>query len=149
VGGSAFIEPKYCDGKRPDAKVFLADDQCSIDASVTHPASPSYCSAAVSPLAVAKLRERLKHCKYDAEAANENVHFYPFVMESFGGIGAEALLFLKKVAQFNFNNSSVNVSGFTLWMLRSLSILLQRGNALIQMIGCLDSRDNIARRALL
>ncbi|MGH2638583.1 MAG: hypothetical protein ACRDF4_04790 [Rhabdochlamydiaceae bacterium] len=48
VGGSAFIEPKYCDGKRPDAKVFLADYQCSIDASVTHPASPSYCSAAVS-----------------------------------------------------------------------------------------------------
>ena len=47
---------------------------------------------------MAKLRESIKHNKYDAQALAEGTPFTPFVMETFGGLGKEAVGFIKKIS---------------------------------------------------
>ena len=60
-----------------------------MDVQVTHPAAPYYAistNIASTPLGTARSREVAKHTKYDKQAKT----FYPFVMETYGGLGKEA-----------------------------------------------------------
>ena len=54
AGAAVHIEPNWFEGKRPDAQVNFAHENVMIDASVTHPSSPSLCQgAAGKPLSAA------------------------------------------------------------------------------------------------
>jgi hypothetical protein len=99
AGGAVYVEPKFLGSLRPDAKVYFPSHSATVDVSITHPSCPSYAlQGSKSPLAVAKLRESIKHNKYDAQALAEGTPFTPFVMETFGGLGKEAVGFIKKIS---------------------------------------------------
>ena len=68
----------------------------------------------------------------------------PFILETYGGFGTEALAFLHKMSILYCDNSPfpVNRNTFTSKITRSISITLQRGNALVQLAGCISARDN-------
>ena len=151
AGAVVFIEPKYSDGKRVDAQVYFATDTTALDVRVTHPASPSYCIAtkiALTPLGAARDSERKKHTKYDSQAKGEGASFNPFVLESFGGFGREATLFLHKIARSFCENSPfpVNKDAFLKRTIRQIGVLLQRGNAYVQLAGCIAARDAAGRK---
>ena len=102
-----------------------------------------YLQGSKTPLAVAKLRETAKHRKYDAQAAKERIKFYPFVMETFGGVGKEAVAFIKKISNLHYEHSPVPVhrNALSSFIFRSLSIILQRGNALVQLMAAQYARE--------
>ena len=98
AGGSVFIEPKYLEGKRADAQIYFTSDISLMDVQITHPAAPYYAistNIASTPLGTARSREIAKHSKYDKQAKSEGASFYPFVMETYGGLGKEASLYRK------------------------------------------------------
>jgi len=144
AGGAVYVEPKFFGSLRPDAHVYFAVESCTYDCSVTHPASPHLSlQGSKTPLAVAKLRETAKHRKYDAQAAKERIKFYPFVMETFGGVGKEAVAFIKKISNLHYEHSPVPVhrNALSSFIFRSLSIILQRGNALVQLMAAQYARE--------
>lgn len=150
TSAAVYVEPKFFGQNegggrlRPDAQVFLPSETSTLDVSITHPSSPSYAlQGSKSPLALAKLRESFKHSKYDGQAISERAKFYPFVMETFGGFGKEALAFIKKISILHSEHSSVQVhrNACSSRIIRTLSILLQRGNARAQMVGAQTARE--------
>ena len=136
AGGAVFIEPKHLSNKRPDSQVRWPGDTDLVDASITDPTCPSYVQSASSfPLAAAGYRERSKRTKYLPVATEERAGFVPFVMETFGGFGKDALAFLDKISKIHSELSPFPTSPFALksFMVRALSVALQRGNAYVQL----------------
>jgi hypothetical protein len=145
AGCAVFIEPRSLDGtgKRPDAQVYFPSHSELVDTSITHPCAPSYFThAATEQLWAAKTRQQAKHNKYDVLAAEEKSPFSAFVMETFGGIGSEAVNFLKKISRCHSEQFSTPTpkAAFKSLVVRALSICLQRGNALVQLQGCRQAR---------
>ena len=93
-------------------------------------------NAASEQLWAAKHRHSAKHNKYDLIAANESF------METFGGIGGEALNFLKRISTCHSELFATPTpkAAFKALVLRALSICLQRGNAIVQIHGCRQAR---------
>ena len=151
AGGAVYVEPRHLEGKRADAQIFFSTDTSLLDASVIHPASPYYAistTIASTHLGAARFRERQKHNKYDSQAKSEGASFFPFVLETYGGLGAEGSQFLDKLAKLYVENSPfpVNRTAFRTRVNRTISIILQRGNALVQLAGCISTRDAAGRR---
>jgi len=148
AGGVAFAEPKGLDGtgsKRPDAQVHFPGGPVLVDVSVTHPSCKSYVTmASTTPLSAASKREHYKHLKYDILAAEEKSMFVAFVLESFGAFGREALKFIKRLVKiFSACLFSPGPKGyFRGRIFRALSVCLQKGNALIQLLGCRQARQS-------
>jgi len=114
-----------------------------LDGSITHPAATTYAPmASKTPLVAAKNREVIKHSKYDLIAVNEKSSFVPFVMETFGGFGGEALNFLKQISRCHseLTPTPSPTGAFKTLVSRALSVCLQRGNALVQSYGCRHAR---------
>ena len=132
AGCAVFIEPKGLDGvggKRPDALIHFPSRCVHLDGSITHPAATTYAPmASKTPLVAAKNREGMKHSKYDLIAANEKSSFVPFVMETFGGFGGEALNFLKQISRCHSDqNPTPSPTGaFKTLVSRALSVCLER-----------------------
>jgi len=96
AGGAVYVEPRHLEGKRADAQIFFSTDTSLLDASVIHPASPYYAistTIASTHLGAARFRERQKHNKYDSQAKSEGASFFPFVLETYGGLALKALSF--------------------------------------------------------
>ena len=148
AGAVPFLEPKGLDGtgsKRPDIQVHFPDGSCLVDGSFTHPAGKTYAPyASTTPLYAADTRERFKHNKYDVIAADEKCPFIPFVMETFGGYGKEALAFLSRLSKCHSSLSTTPApkGAFRTHVSRALSICLQKGNALAQLVGCRQAREH-------
>ena len=83
------------------------------------------------PLSAAHLRERQKVSKYRKVAEGESAIFVPFVLESWGGFGTQALKFMSDVASLARENLSLAQlePDFRGSMVRCLAIALQVGNA--------------------
>ena len=64
------------------------------------------------------------------------------VMETFGGVGKEAVAFIKKISNLHYEHSPVPVhrNALSSFIFRSLSIILQRGNALVQLMAAQYAR---------
>src|SRR6185437_10020972 len=60
--------------------------------------------AAKNDLHAAAARERAKHAKYKQLVDREALHFVPFVMESFGAMGAEASAFLLELRDYGLEH---------------------------------------------
>ena len=96
AGGAVYVEPRHLEGKRADAQIFFSTDTSLLDASVIHPASPYYAistTIASTHLGAARFRERQKHNKYDSQAKSEGASFFPFVLETYGGLGRRLSVF--------------------------------------------------------
>jgi hypothetical protein len=151
AGGSVFIEPKYLEGKRADAQIYFTSDISLMDVQITHPAAPYYAistNIASTPLGTARSREIAKHSKYDKQAKSEGASFYPFVMETYGGLGKEASVFVQKVSKLYIESSPfpINRNTFTTKMVKAFGITLQKGNALVQAAGCIAARNAAGER---
>ncbi|KAJ9463193.1 hypothetical protein DIPPA_30758 [Diplonema papillatum] len=71
----------------------------SVDVTIVNPMAPSVCKeAAKHPGYAARLGEAEKYCKYAKEMGRNNRTLTAFALESFGGFGAEARGFLRRVA---------------------------------------------------
>ena len=99
------------------------------------------------PLAVARQAERSKHAKYDDIAASISAQFFPFIMETHGGFGPEALKLIGDLIPPDSSPFDL------LWPLQqssqdlraSLSMALQRGNAQAVLVGLAHSRAALTR----
>jgi hypothetical protein len=148
AGGSCYVEPKFYLGKRPDVHIFFPSSRTMVDVSVIHPGAPSFARQAHVPLSAAHLRERQKISKYRKVAEGESAMFVPFVLESWGGFGTQALKFVSDVASLARENLSLAQSepDFRGSMVRCLAIALQVGNAHVALCGSLMSREHAGRR---
>src|SRR4051794_19692731 len=81
--------------KRPDAVITGCIERWMIDVSVINPTSRSYKGTASGR---APAREAQKSKKFDELAAREQATFVPFVLETYGTWGADALEFLRTLA---------------------------------------------------
>src|SRR5262245_1714443 len=96
AGGVARVEPRGLDhdrNQRSDIWVTLEDKEILLDVSIVHPLAPCYHDLA--PDVVVAMAERKKSQKHAAEAAHIRARFYPFVMTTFGGLGKQAMAFLR------------------------------------------------------
>ena len=99
-------------------------------------------------LAAAKNREARKHQKYDSQSSSNGAKFIPFVLETYGGFGKEALAFIKKLSKFYTELSPTPVhESFSLLVSKSISVALQKGNALVQLAASQAARIHAGRLA--
>jgi hypothetical protein len=147
AGGVPFLEPTGLDGTgglRPDIQVHFPGGPVLVDGSITHPSAKSYVNmASTTPLSAAAKREHYKHLKYDLLAADEKSTFIPFVLETFGGFGKEASRFIKKLGSM-FHELLLSPGPrrlFSSKIYNAISVCLQRGNSLIQLVGCRVARQ--------
>ena len=110
-----------------------------------HTHAPYYAistNIASTPLGTARSREI---AKYDKQAKEWR---YPFVMETYGGLGKEASVFVQKVSKLYIESSPfpINRNTFTTKMVKAFGITLQKGNALVQAAGCIAARNAAGER---
>jgi hypothetical protein len=131
AGGVVQVEPydlQVDHGVRPDLSALLINSCFAVDAQVTHPASNTHAKGASgAPLITAKKSEHLKCQKYSSLARAEGLAFFPFSMESFGGIGPESSKLLKLISEQSFETPGCGVSPS--YLTQTLSVCLQQGNA--------------------
>lgn len=151
VGAVVHIEPRIYGSERlrPDMDITFPDRTLMLDVAVTHPASPSRTSS--TPLAAAAYTEKAKYTKYTALAARQAATFLPFVLESYGAFGKranEVLRILRKAAKNTLLalSSELTVDSFAAHAARTLSVALQKGNALIGRRGATMARAAVERR---
>ena len=147
AGGSCYVEPKFYAGKRPDVHIYFPSSRSMVDVSVIHPGAVSFARQAQVPLFAAHHRERQKTTKYRMVAEAESASFVPFVLETFGGFGTQALKFVSDVASLAKENLSLAQSepDFRSSMVRCLAVALQAGNAHVALSGSLRSREHAGR----
>ena len=123
---------------QPDLFVHKGNASFMIDVSVVHPAADSYARGAsrVATYA-ARLRENDKTRKYKALADRNGFTFVPFVMETTGAMGAEALRFLSMLSE-----DADHPASFLRNAKRRLAIALQRGNFRVVREGFQNLRDS-------
>ena len=120
---------------RPDALIQGLNLLILTDVMITSPTAPSHVSAAATTaLATAALGERTKTSKYRRLAAEEKVRFVPFVLESFGAVGAQAARVIASLSShldrsLAHDTVIIPLHSFKHWAYRVLSVALQRGNA--------------------
>jgi len=112
------------------------DQRIYVDVTVTRPTCSSNMQvgkARTTPAHSARARTRAKHRKYDAIAACNQYQLLAFPMETYGGLGDEALELLHIMAQQSKDGYSKRQ--FLTHAFRRLSVTLQRANANIQSRG--------------
>ena len=149
LGAACVVEPSGLDPlslKRPDILICLPHTSYLVDVSIRHPTAPSNLRLAHQPLAVVKQAEQRKHAKYDQMAAAINSAFVPFIMETHGGYGPEALKLISDLVPPDTspldNLYPLHQTAFDLRS--SLAIALQRGNAHAVMVGLSHARAAVS-----
>ena len=64
-------------------------------------------------------------------------------METYGGLGKEASVFVQKIGKLYAETSSfpINRNTFTTKNVKAFGITFQKGNALVQVAGCIAARN--------
>ena len=109
-----------------------------VDVSVSHVTAPSRIAAhrrkLTDPqqcaLVAAKMRELEKHTKYDSLCEQYKWKMIPFVMESYGGIGPEAMVYIDSLC-----HDAEDKLAAKNYLLNCLSVALQVGNANVAQMG--------------
>jgi hypothetical protein len=147
AGCSVFVEaPTQQAQRRFDLLVLSGQRTVAIDVCIPHPAATSYLPGPFSSLgSVAAAAERRKHTEYDNDARAAGATFVPFVIETFGHFGKEAIEFLNRTPLLQVN--SPGFIGLDARALRDLAIsasaiAVLRGNAV-----CLPGFSAHARTA--
>jgi len=137
------IEPRIYGSERlrPDLDIIFPDQTLMMDVAITHPAAPSRHSS--TPLAAATVTENAKISKYAKLAATHASSFHPFVLESYGAYGTrteQVMKLLSKAAADSAYLLPCGLSAFLGYARKTLSVALQKGNALVGRRGAIDSR---------
>lgn len=98
---SVKTEPRvdHKDKSRTDAIFYLRAQPAMIDVTVVSPLADAHLASALIPLGAAEKREKEKVRKYAERAREAGWLFYPFVIETTGGLGKRAEAFLKLLAE--------------------------------------------------
>jgi hypothetical protein len=102
-----------------------------LDVSVTHPATNAFIKSLrthINPLSATKKREQAKAKKYTSQLPPSSV-FFPFVMESYGAIGAKAISALRAIDKEA--RALDPTSSFFQEAVTTVSVALQMGNAMM------------------
>ncbi len=129
---------------RPDLQIVLMDMNALLDVSVACPSAPSHArDAARQAGAAAKKREKEKTKKYEALARAEGKSFVPLVVETYGRLGQRAEELLQLLAHASVSpaatahqNEQDQEQVFFKHSVAALSVILQRGNAHVNISGC-------------
>ena len=94
------------------------------------------------PLGAATLMEWHKSRDYDDLARLEGSEFFPVVFESTGAIGKSATRVLELISSYPLRHEFSNASPDAVikFLIRSIAILIQRGNALTMQQGLLHAK---------
>ena len=132
AGCGVHEEVGLADGKRMD---LVVDDvngrEVFVDVTVVGADNISAIAAGAAKVAGAagRSRERVKHIKYDDDMQGTQL-FVPFVVESFGALGTEALRLVKDVAKQAYaRGRTPTAGGFVWYWTTALSVGLQRAHA--------------------
>jgi len=127
IGGSAYIEPRHLrfapDNRRADIDVFLGADRFLVDCSVRIPKTGA--------LLATKRAAKEKSDRYKAQAEAGKAIFVPFILETFGAWGKEAVAFakgLRKHVQALCNNA-LDERELYYRFCSEAAVTLQQGNA--------------------
>lgn len=124
------------DGYNEHADLLLLkhDLKLYIDVSVVRPTATSHLSHQAilnRPLTCTRRREADKRKKYDAIARANDYQLIPFVLETYGGIGADASKLLKQLARHSREYSSAS---FLLHARKRLAVTLHSSNANVSLL---------------
>ena len=147
LGGYCVLEPRNREvpgSKRYDGRVVIGRKRLAFDVSIIHPLAKSHLQeAAKGPLGAAKKRETEKENKHQPQqqgqqqGARNGVDFYPFVLESYGGLGDKAARFLKELLDASRQVHHVwdpqGRLALTIW--RELAVTLAIGNNAVVQAG--------------
>ena len=133
AGGQAWIEPRQNvlgDRRRTDIFAVMGARSFHLDVCVTHPTARTYvATASQGHLRSTLIAAQRKRHRFATLAAAEGAVFVPFILETFGGFGAEACDFLKDLARFaRLNSSAFSVSETRLIVRSEIHKALFEGN---------------------
>jgi hypothetical protein len=137
VGARVVLEPRKKERqdrkenkKRPDTVVDLPGRRWWTDETIVHPYGPTNVSvSAQNPQALLKSAEQDKHTKYDEEASYAGATFVPIALESTGGFGSEALVFIKElIAESKKQHMVWRDKEYVNMVYRNIAIAVARGN---------------------
>jgi hypothetical protein len=137
VGARVVVEPRKKERqdrkenkRRPDTVVELPGKKWWTDETIVHPYGPTNVSvSAQNPQALLKSAEQDKHTKYDEEASYAGATFVPIALESTGGFGSEALLFIKELITESKKQHMVwRDKEYVNMVYRNIAIAVARGN---------------------
>ena len=119
-----------------DLLLLRHDKKLYIDVAVTRPTNDSnlahHSRVATDTLHSTKQVASRKHAKYDAIAELNKYTMLPFVLESYGGLGPEAVRVIDFLAA---SSSDMSEKEFRKHAYRRIAVCLQRGNAHIGLLG--------------
>ena len=99
----------------------------AIDVSVVNPINAGILSKSANESgAAATAAANRKYAKYAAYVETSNVSFIPFIMETFGGLGYEASIFVKRLATYVARNRGSDYKTEKKHMFQKISLTLQR-----------------------
>lgn len=102
----------------------------AIDVSVVNPLNAGVVSRAATDQGAAAAEAAERKCtKYAPYVAANNVSFIPFIMETFGGLGTDAIMFIKRLATQAARHRGSEYKTEKKHLFQKLSITLQRGIA--------------------
>jgi hypothetical protein len=148
VGGQAIREPTGLSAKsrvRPDLRIAVGGHHILSDVAVVHPGAPSRIANRMSTatLGAARAEQHDKHRKYDIVAAAHQMEMLPFVVETHGGMAADAVTLMFVIAQAGEEQLGQWPKEDVLDQIASaVAIAIQRGNAMTYFSG--HSRATLA-----
>jgi hypothetical protein len=121
--------------RRADLLVATGEYFGFVDTSIAHPATSALCAGrapAVTErtLVAAELCEKRKVKQYAECPEYDQYEVTPLVLESFGGIGAKAVAFIKRMARLSDREYRMEELGLDM-----LAVALARGNAQLELAG--------------
>ena len=131
------------DGSRVDAVFFFRAKPAMIDVTVVNPLANTYVPKAAVPLGAAKFRERQKNQKYEDRAREAKALFFPFVVEATGGLGPQAEVFIRLMAEdiFCHGTQSLVPGDVKNFIRKVVSFALCAGNGLLVSEGLRRARS--------
>ena len=113
-----------------DRATFTYHGGQAFNVSVVNPLNTSVVSRAAKEQGVAAAEAAKRKCtKYAPYVAANNVSFNPFIMETFGGLGTEAVMFIKRLATQAARHRGTAYKTEKNHPFQKLSLTLQRGIA--------------------
>ena len=147
------LEPRKLDPnsrRRVDLKLFIENQTALVDVSFVHPTAPSHIAAAsADPNAPLNRRAQSKLSHHQSAAEAQNSALFAFVLESFGALHPDCMRLIMVIADAFLNFSSARATKeFLDEFVHSLSIAIQRGNAIAILGGLQKNSFNSSRAAL-
>jgi hypothetical protein len=143
AGATVVVEPKHLfseSAKRPDLQIIMGHKHYLVDVTIVHPTAPANLSHSQKLLGQAHVAEKMKSRKYDEISQEQHATFIPFVIETFGGLGAKAQDLMNELSIFAIDHAVIRsrfdiVSGLRY----AIACSVQRGNAMIASAGYANS----------